>query len=423
MPKSTVATSVPGRRPTSVAMPGFFLAGRRILDPLLFGLLPLAFAALVMYAEARQGLLGFDFKGTIWQPGREILAGHSPYPPPLAAAMDSGNPSVYPPVVLLLALPYALLPFTIAYAAWTATLVAAVLVALRILGARDWRCYTIALGSLPVAYGLALGNLVVLLVPLLACAWRYRASPRWSGLAVGAGIALKLVLWPLLVWFIVTRRWRAAFMAAASAVVSMVCAWAILGFDGLRDYPQLLRVNNDLYAAHSWSLLAGGVGLGLPWSVASTLASLAGVALLALAFVSIRRRNGDRIAFCVVVVASIACLPIVWPASLILLLVPIVLVAPSADLIWILLTALWLGAAVPRQLADAGSPGTDAASIVWRMQHAGPPTAQIAVFTGLVALITVLVLRRAGRVRSADRGTSSLRVPRPDGGGLGPPPR
>jgi hypothetical protein len=397
MSKSTIATAVPARPPASVALPGFLRAGRTILDLLLLGLLPLSFAALVIYTEAKLGVLGFDFKGTIWHPGREILAGHSPYPRPLASELDSGNPSVYPPVVLLLALPYALLPFAMAYAAWTATLVAAVLVALRLLGVRDWRCYTIALGSLPVAYGLSLGNLVVLLVPLAACAWRYRGDPRWSGLAVGAGIALKLVLWPLLIWFVVTRRWRAAFVAAASVVVSMVGAWAVLGFDGLRDYPQLLRVNDDLYATHSWSLLAGGVGIGLSRSAASALMALVGVALVALAFAAVRRGNGDRIAFCLLVVASLACLPVVWPASLVLLLVPVVLVARSADLIWVLLSALWLGAAVPRNLARTGSSSTDGPSIVWRMQHAAPPTAQIAVFIAIVALITVLVTRRAAR--------------------------
>jgi hypothetical protein len=368
-------------------------ATRKVSGFVFVGLVPLAFGVLAIYGEAKLGLLGFDFKGTIWHPGREILAGHSPYPAPIASELDSGNPSVYPPVALLLTLPYALLPLAAAYWAWIATLVAAVVVTLRLLGVRDWRCYAIALGSCPVVFGFALGNLVVLLVPIAAYAWRYRDNPRRTGLAVGLGIALKLVLWPLLIWFVASRRWRAAFVAASSAVLSLVGAWAVLGFDGLRDYPKLLSVNNDVYSSHSWSLLAGGVGLGLPSSVAGALASLVGVALLAYAFVLIRGRDGDSRAFCVVIVASLALLPVVWPASLVLLLVPVAILRPSANRVWMVFYALWLGAVVPHAFADVGTPQAGVPLIVWKMQHSGPPTGQIAAFTLVVGLMTVMLLR------------------------------
>jgi glycosyl transferase family 87 len=373
------------------------LATRKVLAVVLLGVFPIVFAVLVVQGEGELGVLGFDFKGTIWQPGREILAGHSPYPPPLAAEMNTGNPSVYPPVALLLGVPFALMPLSIAFCVWTAMLVGAVLATLRMLGIRDWRCYTMALGSCPVVFGVVLGNIAVLLAPLAAYLWRHRDRALPSGLALGLAIALKLVLWPLLVWLIASRRKGAALVAAAAAFLSTLAAWAVIGFDGLREYPQLLSVNTDLYGPSSWSLLAGGVGLGLPLSVANAVATLLGLALLVFSFIVAKRPDGDRRAFCIALVASIALLPIVWPASLVLLLVPLALISPSVGRPWYLFAALWLAAFAPRSFSKVGTPPEGVPLAVWKMHNSPPPTAQVAVFALLVGLMTVVLLRLASR--------------------------
>jgi hypothetical protein len=387
---------------TSMEMAGFLRAGRKLWFFCTLGLAPLAYAVLVVHAESKLGLLGFDFKGTIWQPGRDILAGNSPYPSPVVSEMRTGNPSVYPPLALVLTVPFALLPFQAAYAAWTILLVAGIVGTLWILDVRDWRCYTLALSSCPLAFGLALGNIVLLLLPLAALAWRYRNDARWSGLAVGLGIALKLVLWPLLVWFVATRRWRAAFVATGFAVLSTLVAWAPLGFDGFRDYPRLLSLNNDIYAAHSWSLLAGFVGLGLSSSVAGTLASLFGIALLLAAFRAGRQREGEWRAFCLAIVASIALVPIIWPASLALLIVPLALVSPRADRNWLVFMCLWIAALLPRAFAHVGPPRAGVPRLVWEMQHSAPPLAQIAAFVAFTTLLTVMTLRSGRRAQLRD---------------------
>ena len=388
--------------------PALLLATRRIGAIALFGILPLVFAALVLQTEAEWGLLGFDFEGTLWEPGRAILGGESPYPPPLADEIDTGNPSVYPPAALVLATPFSLLPFGLAYWVWTATLVAAILVTLRVLGVRDWRCYTVALGSGPVVFGFALGNIAVLLVPLAAYVWKHRDTALWSGVALGIAIALKLVLWPLVVWLIASRRKGAAFVATATAALSTVAAWAVFGFDGLREYPRLLAVNTELYASHSWSLLAGGVGLGLPLSAARALSSLLGLALLLLAVALSRRPDGDRRAFSLAIVSSIALLPVVWPASFVLVLIPLVLVSPSMGRLWYALAAFWLAAVTPRPLIDVGPPPDGIPPIVWQMHHSPPPTAQIVIFALLLALMTVAFLRTD---RAGGRETAAEAVP------------
>jgi alpha-1,2-mannosyltransferase len=381
---------------SSIAFPSLLLAGRKALT-LLVALAPLALGVFVLRHEAQLGVLGFDFKGTIWQPGRDILAGHSPYPPTRLDAIDRGNPSVYPPLVLLLTAPLALLPFSVAYWTWAAVLAAGTFASLWPLGVRDWRCYTLALGSCPVVWGLAFGNVSLLLVPIAAFAWRYRSSLGRCAAAVGLAVALKIVLWPLLVWLVVTRRSRAALLAAAGAVVSIVLAWAVIGFDGFREYPRLLALNTDFYGPHSWSLAAAGLGLGLPLSLAKLLSSLLGVALLAGAFVAARRAGCDKSAFSLVLIASLALTPIVWPYYFAILLVPIALSSASFGRAWYLLAAFWFVAFVPRAVTDTSTPPDGVPPDVWHMHHSGPPAAQAAAFAALTALVAASVLARRAR--------------------------
>ena len=371
------------------------VATRRVLLVLLIGVLPVAFAAAMLQAEARSGLLGFDFKGTLWEPGRAILHGHSPYPRPIVGALDTGNPSVYPPVALWLAVPFALLPFAAAYWLWTAVLVGAVAATLLILGIRDWRVFTLALGSCPVVFGLAFGNVVTLLLPLAAIVWQRRHRPWWSGAALGLAIAIKLVLWPLLLWMVAARRFRSALVAVGVASVSTLAAWAALGFAGLESYPRLLSLNTDLYATHGWSLFAAGVGLGLSHVIANTLMWLVGSALLAGSLL-LTWRGREQQGFCGAVVASLAILPIVWIHSFVILLVPLALVARSLNRMWFLFCGLWLAAFAPRTLVDVHTAPPGVPLSVWRMHHSPPPTAQIAVFVIVVGLLTAASLRLEG---------------------------
>src|SRR5229473_691754 len=81
---------------------------------------------------------------------------------------------------------------------------ACILAALRLLDVRDWRCYGVAAMSAPVVNTLALGAVTSLLVLGAAAAWRYRDRPAVSGIAAALTATLKLFLWPLGVWLLVT---------------------------------------------------------------------------------------------------------------------------------------------------------------------------------------------------------------------------
>src|SRR4051794_27698819 len=60
-----------------------------------------------------------DFAATIFEPGRHVLAGLSPYPPADLSALTGHRTFVYPPTLLAFDVPLALLPFDVARIVWT----------------------------------------------------------------------------------------------------------------------------------------------------------------------------------------------------------------------------------------------------------------------------------------------------------------
>jgi hypothetical protein len=384
-----------------VSLAGIKRALRNTWRPALW-ILVAGFVALLMLAwnVAVVGVFGFDFEGTIWEPARSVLHGHSPYPPPTRAAVELGNPAVYPPFVAVVTAPLGLLSLPAAKAVWTLSLIAGFFLALRIAGVRDWRCYVAAAAALPVLEGLFWGNLTLLLLVPVALAWRYRDSAPTAGVAVGAAVAAKLFLWPLVVWLLLTRRYRAAAWAAASAVVLVATAWAAIGFDGLADYPALLRVLDDVYSVRSFSLATLTFVAGVPQALAVAFGALAGVALLVLAAWLVRRPDGDRRSFAVAVAASLVASPIVWPYYMALLFVPVAITWARLAPAWffgqvLILFAVTLPAySLPQPEPCCRPP--DVPRWVWTVSQTFPAPWQA---TGMVAVLMVVTFAVARRPR------------------------
>ena len=348
---------------------------RTLRDPLLLFAVPVVFALLLAFVGyGNSWPIGFDFRGTLWEPARALLDGIPIYPEPTREAVSVGNPAVYPPVFILASVPLALLPATVAAWLWLVVLAAAVLASMWILEVRDWRCLVLAVTSPVVVHGLWYGNLTVFLVLPLALAWRYRDRAPVVGIAVGAAVAAKLFVWPLVVWLLLTRRFRAAAWAVGSAAVIVLGAWALVGFQGLRDYPTLLRAVQDVYAVRSLSLstVAGALGASVPAAVA--VAAVAGLACLALAAWLVRRPDGDRRAFAIVVAACILSSPIVWPNYAALLLVPIAITWPRLGPAWLFGYAVWLaGALAPDHVTMRVPPAPrGVVEQAWLWSHAAP---------------------------------------------------
>jgi hypothetical protein len=311
-----------------------------------------------------------------------VVHGRSPYVAPTRAALAHFDKFVYPPAAALLLAPFAALPSGLARALMFLAGLAAVLVALRLLGVEDWRCYSVAIVSAPAISSLALGALTSFLLLGAALAWRYRDNAVVAGVATAATAVLKLFLWPLAVWLLATRRWRAAVYCAAAGVLLTLGGWAVIGFAGFTSYPTLVHVLEEVEASRSYSVVAllgvsGGAGTAV--TVGLSLASVGGIWLAA------RSRDGDRRAFAVAVLASLVATPLVWLHYLLLLYVPIAVYRPRVSPLWFLPLVLWL---TPQA-------------------HANGTTWQIALALGVVAVVGMRTALEG--VRLNRRGA----VPRP----------
>ena len=268
-------TATAGRMTTvesdeGVSTDGLGHALRRMRDPVLLLLLPLGFAALDLAYGHGSVDVGFDFRGTLWEPARALLDGAPMYPEPTRAAVDIGNPAVYPPFAILLTAPLAFLSASAASWVWFAALAAAVLASMWIVGVRDWRCLVLALTSPVVLQGLYWGNLTLALLIPLALAWRYRERTTIVGVRGRVGCRCKADRLAARGLAARDEALPGSSWAAASAVVLVVGSWAVVGFDGMLDYPALLRETQDVYATRSDSIagVLGGLGASVTLAVA-----------------------------------------------------------------------------------------------------------------------------------------------------------
>jgi alpha-1,2-mannosyltransferase len=303
-------------------------------------------ATLTLYLVAKGPMYGFDFHGGAWSAGRDVLAGRSPYPAPEPARLlVPGNAYIPPPPLAVLCIPLSLLPFVPAVVAWGVACSAALVLALRIVGVSDWRVYGLALTSFPFVASLALGQPDGLLALGVALAWRYRSS--WRGAAaVGMVIALKLLAWPLLAWFVVTRRFKQAGVATAVAAAAVLGTWAVIGFEGLSQYGRLLEADATAFQIRSHSVVAAALRLGATAHAARLLA----IAVAACVAVAVFRIASDRDlgAFTVALVFGLLASPILWTHYLVVLFVPLALAhRRAAGGAWLLTLLYWLSPLEP----------------------------------------------------------------------------
>jgi hypothetical protein len=222
---------------------------------------------------------------------------------------------------------------------------AAIAYALRLLDIRDWRCYGAAFASFPVFAALGNGAISALLVLGAAALWRFRDGT-WAAAALLAGlVAAKVFLWPVGIWLLATRRFRATFLSALVCGVGAVGAWGVLGFAGLAQYPHLLDRLTALVAAQSFSPYALVVSLGGSPTLARLITAAGGAAILAAIAVVARTPDGERRAFTLAIGAALFLSPIVWPHYLALLFVPAALASRRLSSAWLAPLGFWFFAA------------------------------------------------------------------------------
>jgi hypothetical protein len=178
----------------------------------------------------------------------------------------------------------------------------------------------------------------------VALGWRYRSS--WRGAAaVGLVIALKLLAWPLVIWFLATRRFKQAGVATAVAIVGLVSSWSVIGFKGLSQYGELLAADATAFQARSHSVVAAAVRLGTTATVARLLAIP--LAVVVAAVVVRLGRDRDLGAFAAALSFGLLASPILWTHYLVVLFVPLAVARRRADAVWLLTMAYWISPREP----------------------------------------------------------------------------
>jgi hypothetical protein len=269
--------------------------------------------------------------------GHAVLDGQSPYPsgelaPPPAAYY------VYPPPLALAMTPFASIDDPVTASLWTLLGIGAVILGLLVLGVRDWRCHVLVLLYPGTREALEYGAIGTFLLLLVALAWRYRDRVPATAAATAGAVVLKLFLWPLLVWHVLTGRTRAAVAATGAAAGLALASWAVIGFRGIGDYPSVLRRLTDLEAEETYSLFALGRALGLGEPAARALCVVVGVALLVGAARAARGRSetGDARALVLTLAGAFALTPILWQHYLVLLALPLALARRTYSPLWLI---------------------------------------------------------------------------------------
>jgi len=132
---------------------------------------------------------------------------------------------------------------------------------------------------------------------------------------------------------------RSAIMAMLGAIALALVSWAAIGFDGLGDYPHLLRRLSEIEARNSYSAYAVLRALDVPGAAAQAIVVASGIALLVLALRAARDLtrgpvDRDRRSLTLALAAALVVTPILWLHYLVLLLLPIALARPRLSALW-----------------------------------------------------------------------------------------
>lgn len=320
--------------------PGGRRSRAQLAELALFGFVPLVFCLAWAAVLFRAHTAVVDFQSAYYPAAVSLLAGHNPYGATQLQVVDGGA-FVNPALTALAFAPLGLVSGELAQVIWMLVCIACVPAILGVLDVRDWRLYGLALLWSPVFDGWQTGNLTLPLVLAVALVWRHRDRPLVAGLITAAAISIKPFVWPLALWLLATRRYRATGWVLLWGVALNLVAWLTVGVGQIGTYLRLsARVTAALWrGGYAVLAVAGQLGLGrgagevLLVALAATLA----VAVFFLAWVHRRQRDALVLAVLLMLVAS----PLVWNHYFSLLLVPLALTRPRLSLAWVVGLLMW----------------------------------------------------------------------------------
>lgn len=190
-----------------------------------------------------------------WEGVRRWLAGADPYAPPV-----SGLAYLYAPWLLPLFLPWAALPWPVAWLAWRGAMIAGFAVSLAWAYRRrpGWTALLVAVLAIPLTATFDTGNVTLFLaLGIWTAQW---SGPRLGGALWALATAMKWV--PAVLWFVLpaaTRRW--GLIALGVAVLLSLATWPqtlvqiqTAAASGPPNFPRPLRIDHAvlIWAAVPW---------------------------------------------------------------------------------------------------------------------------------------------------------------------------
>jgi hypothetical protein len=223
-------------------------------------------------------------------------------------------PMIYPPPLAWLVVPFTVLPLPVALGCWMALLVGLTLIAWRLVAPgrsrlERWTALAAMLAVFPVAYGIILGQVLILELAAIAAAWWLLARGR----EIPAGfLLLALVFKPqvailLPVVLLLVGRWRTLLVWVAGLELMAAVAVATTGLSGLHEYAIRLfnaAAGEPQFLVPTQFTLAGTLGHGLATIVVS-----ATFALVAIAAAWRRRTSGIAVPVACALIGSMLVTP------------------------------------------------------------------------------------------------------------------
>ena len=212
----------------------------------------LALGAAVVVASALPA--GYDFRA-YWLAGQHLLNGSPLYPGP-DTILGLPDEFRYLPIVAILFVPFALLPYSVALAIWIVLQVAtAAAVGVGLIRRLPplWRPWATAgyVFFLGLVLEVTLGNVNLLSLGLALAAWRFRDRALPAGLLLAAAVGLKFLPLTLLLFYVASGRWRPVLTGGLIGIAALA-AGALAMPDRTAEYvrfaPRLLE--QDWVYAH-----------------------------------------------------------------------------------------------------------------------------------------------------------------------------
>lgn len=197
-------------------------------------------------------------------------------------------PMIYPPPLAWLTAPFALLPFRLAFSIWAALILALFLWMWTVTapGSRltRWTHLAAALGVFPVAFGLMLGQVLIVVLAAVVGAWWLlgRKQELAAGLLLIVMVVKPQVAFLVPVALLATGYWRAVGAWAVGTALVVGLALVSLGPDGVRFYAARLHAASlgaPEFLVNASMTVPGLLGRGMAgWLGQAVMASLSVVA-------------------------------------------------------------------------------------------------------------------------------------------------